>query len=50
VRIADTLSLAELEISEALWSATGPDAKLSALGEPRELQFDGEGNLTSDPD
>jgi hypothetical protein len=46
VRIADTLSLAELEISEPLWAELRPRPGLTALTEPREAIFDAEGNLT----
>ena len=45
VRIADTLSLAEMEISESLWHEVKTPGALAALGEPRELQFDSAGNL-----
>ncbi len=43
VRIADTLSLAEMEVSEPLWNGA---STLTALSEPREAAFDAEGNLT----
>lgn len=46
VRIADTLMLAEMDISESLWSAVSTRANLTLLSEPRELQFDAENNLT----
>jgi hypothetical protein len=46
VRIADTLSLAEMEISEPLWAAVRSRADLAALSEPREVAFDCEGNLS----
>lgn len=45
VRIADTLSLAEIEVSEALWRERRADGDLTMLGEARELSFDTEGNL-----
>jgi hypothetical protein len=45
--IADTLDLAEVECSAAyLEEAQGRD-DLEITSEPRELQFDAEGNLTS---
>jgi hypothetical protein len=45
VRIADTLSLAEMEISEPLWSEVRTRPELTALGEPAEMIFDAEENL-----
>ena len=45
VRIADTLSLAEMEISESLWDEVRARPQLTALGEPREISFDAAGNL-----
>lgn len=45
VRIADTLSLAEMEISEPLWAAVKSLPTLVALGGPRDVQFDADGNL-----
>jgi hypothetical protein len=45
VRIADTLSLAEFDISEALWSGQTAGAMLTALGPPRPFVFDPVGNL-----
>lgn len=45
VRIADTLSLAELEISESLASEVSRHARLDALGEPKDMAFDAGGNL-----
>ncbi len=45
VRIADTLSLAEMEISEPLWAKMGSRPGLSAIGEPAEVRFDTQGNL-----
>lgn len=44
-RIESTLSLAEMEVSEALWAEAKSRASLTALGGPREMEFDGEGNL-----
>jgi hypothetical protein len=46
VRIADTLSVAELEVSESLWRATAEGPRLSALGPPRDFEFDADGNLS----
>ena len=45
VRIADTLSLVEMDISETLWAEVKARPEITKLGEPRELQFNGEGNL-----
>lgn len=45
VRIADTLTLCEMEISEPLWAEVSPCAALTALSEPREFEFGGDGNL-----
>jgi len=45
VRIADTLSLAELEISEALAVEAKANSNLTALSEPGEMEFDADGNL-----
>jgi hypothetical protein len=44
VRITDTLTLAEMEVSEALW-AVSANSGLTAMSEAREMQFDGDGNL-----
>ena len=44
-RIGDTLSLAELEVSESLWAELKGRKEFTALGEPRELTFDGGGNI-----
>ena len=46
VRIADTLTLSEMLISEPLWTEVSPRANLTATGEPHEMPFDGENNLT----
>jgi len=46
VRIADTLSVVEMDVSEALWASVRGNPQLTALGELRELPFDAEGNLT----
>lgn len=45
VRIESTLALAEMEISEALWDEVKGRPTLTRLREPREMEFDGEGNL-----
>ena len=45
VRIADTLSLANLEVSEAYADAVRDRADLETLGDRRELQFDAADNL-----
>ncbi|HEY3899874.1 MAG TPA: lactate racemase domain-containing protein [Chthoniobacter sp.] len=45
VRIADTLTLAEMEISESLWKEAGSMAKLSVAGDAAEMAFDASGNL-----
>jgi hypothetical protein len=45
VRILDTLSVAEMQISESLWSERGISANLQALSELREIEFDAVGNL-----
>ncbi|MSU66115.1 MAG: DUF2088 domain-containing protein [Opitutus sp.] len=45
VRIADTLSLTEMEISEKLWAETKLRPEITALGEPHVVEFDAEGNL-----
>ena len=45
VRIADTLSVAEMEISEALWPEIRSRPEIYKLDELRELNFDNGGNL-----
>jgi hypothetical protein len=45
VRIRDTPSLAELEISEPFWTESRARADLSVEGEGFDWQFDPEGNL-----
>ncbi|MBI4625578.1 MAG: DUF2088 domain-containing protein [Verrucomicrobia bacterium] len=45
VRIADTLSLTEMTISDALWQDVRSRGDVTAIGGPHELQFDAEGNL-----
>ncbi len=45
VRIADTLSLAELEISEPLWAEVRSRPALTALDEPHAPRFAADGNL-----
>ena len=46
VRVADTLSVAEMEASEALWSEVASRAGLEFVGDAREAAFDADGNLT----
>ncbi len=46
VRIADTLSVVEMDVSEKMWEAARDNPQLTALGEPHEMSFDAEGNLT----
>ncbi len=45
VRIADTLSVAMLEISEPLWAELKDRPGITLLGEARDMQFDADGNL-----
>jgi hypothetical protein len=45
VRIESTLSVTELDVSEALWREVSGRPGLSALGEPREMEFGADGNL-----
>ena len=45
VRIADTLSLAEMEISEPLWNEVRTRTNLTVVGEPAEISFDAGDNL-----
>ncbi len=45
VRIADTLSLIDFDISEALWADVSVQSKLTALSAARELTFDSSGNI-----
>ena len=47
VRIADTLSLAKLEVSEAYADLVRPRADLELLGGPQEMRFDEAETLTS---
>jgi hypothetical protein len=44
-RIPDTLSLAELEVSEALWAEGRSRPELTAMNEAGEIRFDAAGNL-----
>jgi hypothetical protein len=46
VRVADTLSLAELEVSEAYADAVKQSGDLAAVSAPRDMRFDASGNLT----
>lgn len=45
VRIADTLSLADMEISESLWAEAMASAELTSIGELREIAFNTDGNI-----
>jgi hypothetical protein len=45
VRIRDTLSLSEIEVSEELRGEVERQAQLSAVGGMRDLEFDAQGNL-----
>jgi len=45
VRIADTLTLSEMEISEPLWAAASSSTALTTLSEPHEIEFDVDNNL-----
>jgi len=46
VRVADTLSVAEMEVSEALWGEVASRVGLEFVGDAREAAFDADGNLT----
>lgn len=46
VRVADTLSVAEMDVSEALWGDVASRPGLAFAGEGREPAFDADGNLT----
>jgi hypothetical protein len=45
VRIESTLSVVEMEVSEALWANAKSRSSGSAIGPPREMEFGAEGNL-----
>ncbi len=45
VRIADTLSVVEMEVSEPLWNEGPRGTRLNAVSDLRNLSFDGEENL-----
>lgn len=47
VRILDTLSVAEMEISESLWSEHRTNVNLTAIDELRAIEFDTDGNLAA---
>ena len=47
VRILDTLSVAEMEISESLWSENKNNVNLTAIDELRVIEFDPDGNLAA---
>lgn len=46
-RIESTLSLAEMDVSDALWAEAKSRPTLTAIGEPKEMEFDATGNLSS---
>jgi hypothetical protein len=50
VRIADTLSVARLEVSAALWPEVEGRPGLAFSGPPQEWTFDAEGFLRDEPD
>jgi hypothetical protein len=45
VRIESTLSVVEMDVSEALWANAKSRSSVSAIGPPREMEFGAEGNL-----
>jgi hypothetical protein len=45
VRIESTLSVVEMDVSEALWQMAKSRPGLAAIGEALEMQFDADGNL-----
>jgi hypothetical protein len=45
VRIESTLSVVEMDVSEALWNDVKMNPSLVAIGAPRAMAFDAEGNL-----
>jgi hypothetical protein len=45
LRIADTLSLEKIEVSEAYFKRSASIAGISKIGGPAELTFDAKGNL-----
>jgi hypothetical protein len=45
VRIESTLSVVEMDVSEALWANARTRSGLTAIGSPREMVFDANGNL-----
>ncbi len=49
VRIADTLSLARLEVAEALLPECRVHGGLGILGEPHAMSFDADGNIAVSP-
>jgi len=48
VRIADSLSVAEMEVSACLWNLIQHSTNITALNELTEIHFDDEGNLTAE--
>lgn len=47
VRIADTLSLSEMQVSEPLWASASSKANLAAISEAGEMKFDAAGDLAT---
>jgi hypothetical protein len=45
VRVADTLSVAEMQVSEKLWAEAKTQSRIAVEGEPHELAFGADGNL-----
>jgi hypothetical protein len=48
VRIADTLSVADMEISESLWAELKTRPGITVLGPPRPMAFGPDGNLAAE--
>jgi hypothetical protein len=48
VRIADTLSVADMAVSESLWPTLKTRSNITLLGEVRDMAFDAGGNLTDE--
>jgi hypothetical protein len=46
VRIADTLSVAEMQVSEKLWAEAKAQSRIAVEGVPHELEFGADGNLS----
>jgi hypothetical protein len=43
--IKDTLHLGEIYISESMWDEARGNPRIAFIGEPTEIQFDGQGNV-----